>query len=154
VHNVEAVKILTIDGEELILSRKDKGLGLLALMNGSEGLLGVIVEIEDGKSTQEIAQDLKNNDVIKSKLLFEVIVRIFRGDKGIMSGDYFFEENKNLFSVAYRMMRGVFGLTPVKVTVLEGMTVKEMSEVFAKKFSEFDPNVFIEKGKDLLNLLP
>jgi glycolate oxidase len=45
VHNVEALKILTIDGEELILSRNDEGLGLLALMNGSEGLLGVIVEI-------------------------------------------------------------------------------------------------------------
>ena len=45
VHNVEAVKILTIDGEELILSRDDQGLGLLALINGSEGLLGVIVEI-------------------------------------------------------------------------------------------------------------
>lgn len=45
VHNVEAVKILTIDGEELVLSRNDQGLGLLALMNGSEGLLGVIVEI-------------------------------------------------------------------------------------------------------------
>ncbi|VVM27998.1 Glycolate dehydrogenase (EC, subunit GlcD [uncultured Gammaproteobacteria bacterium] len=39
VHNVEAVKMLTIDGEELILSRQDEGLGLLALMNGSEGLL-------------------------------------------------------------------------------------------------------------------
>ncbi len=45
VHNVEAIKVLTIDGEELILSREDQGLGLLALMNGSEGLLGVIVEI-------------------------------------------------------------------------------------------------------------
>jgi glycolate oxidase len=45
VHNVEALKILTIDGEELILSRDDEGLGLLALMNGSEGLLGVIVEV-------------------------------------------------------------------------------------------------------------
>ncbi len=45
VHNVEAVKILTIDGEELVFSRNDQGLGLLALMNGSEGLLGVIVEI-------------------------------------------------------------------------------------------------------------
>ena len=32
VHNVEAVKILTIDGEELILSRDDQGLGLLALI--------------------------------------------------------------------------------------------------------------------------
>ncbi len=45
VHNVEAIKVLTINGEELVLSRDDQGLGLLALMNGSEGLLGVIVEI-------------------------------------------------------------------------------------------------------------
>ena len=45
VQNIEAIKIITIDGEELLLSRQDKGLGLLALMNGSEGLLGVIIEI-------------------------------------------------------------------------------------------------------------
>jgi len=45
VHNVVAIKMLTIDGEELILNRDDDGLGLLALMNGSEGLLGVITEV-------------------------------------------------------------------------------------------------------------
>ena len=45
VQNLEAVKILTIDGEELLLSRQDNGMGLLALMTGSEGLLGVISEI-------------------------------------------------------------------------------------------------------------
>ena len=45
VHNVEAVKILLINGEQLVLSRSDNGLGLLALMHGSEGLLGIITEI-------------------------------------------------------------------------------------------------------------
>lgn len=45
VHNIEAIKILTIDGEELTFSRQDEGLGLLALMNGSEGLLGIVTEI-------------------------------------------------------------------------------------------------------------
>ena len=45
VQNVEAIKMLTIDGEELVLTRQDEGIGLLALMNGSEGLLGVITEI-------------------------------------------------------------------------------------------------------------
>jgi glycolate oxidase len=45
VHNVVAIKMLTIDGEELILHRDDGGLGLLALMNGSEGLLGIITEV-------------------------------------------------------------------------------------------------------------
>ena len=45
VHNVEAIKMLTIDGEELTLTRQDEGLGLLALMNGSEGLLGIVTEV-------------------------------------------------------------------------------------------------------------
>ena len=45
VHNVISIKMLTIDGEMLILSRDDDGLGLLALMNGSEGLLGIITEV-------------------------------------------------------------------------------------------------------------
>ncbi len=45
VHNVIAIKMLTIDGEELILHRNDDGIGLLALMNGSEGLLGIITEV-------------------------------------------------------------------------------------------------------------
>jgi len=45
VHNIEALKVLTINGEELSLSREDEGLGLLALMNGSEGLLGIVTEV-------------------------------------------------------------------------------------------------------------
>jgi glycolate oxidase len=48
VHNVLAVKVLTMDGEllELGLSALDSpGYDLLALMTGSEGLLGVVVEV-------------------------------------------------------------------------------------------------------------
>ncbi|HNA29934.1 MAG TPA: FAD-linked oxidase C-terminal domain-containing protein [Thiobacillaceae bacterium] len=48
VHNVLAVKMLTLDGEliELGLDALDSpGYDLLALMNGSEGLLGVVVEV-------------------------------------------------------------------------------------------------------------
>jgi len=45
VHNIESIKIMNIEGEELVFSRQDEGLGLLALMTGSEGLLGIITEI-------------------------------------------------------------------------------------------------------------
>ena len=45
VHNIESLIMLTMDGEELTLSREDDGMGLLALMNGSEGLLGIMIEI-------------------------------------------------------------------------------------------------------------
>jgi glycolate oxidase len=46
VHNVQAVTIVTTSGELLILTEHDCGPNLLALMTGSEGMLGVVVEIE------------------------------------------------------------------------------------------------------------
>lgn len=48
VHNVIALEILTMDGEWLSLggaSLDSPGLDLLALMHGSEGLLGIIMEV-------------------------------------------------------------------------------------------------------------
>ncbi len=45
IHNIDAIKMLTLDGEEICFSRHDEGLGLLALMTGSEGLLGIITEV-------------------------------------------------------------------------------------------------------------
>ncbi len=48
VHNVLGLKFLTIDGELIELGGKaldDAGYDLLALLHGSEGLLGVIVEV-------------------------------------------------------------------------------------------------------------
>jgi len=48
VHNVLGVKFLTVDGELIALGGKaldDAGYDLLALMHGSEGLLGVMVEV-------------------------------------------------------------------------------------------------------------
>ena len=48
VHNVVGLKILTIEGDELVLGGKvldSPGYDLLALMSGSEGMLGVIIEI-------------------------------------------------------------------------------------------------------------
>jgi len=48
VHNVLEVKMLTIDGQELVLGGETldtPGFDLLALINGSEGMLGVITEV-------------------------------------------------------------------------------------------------------------
>lgn len=49
VHNVLSVEMLTVEGEKLTLGSDgldNCGLDLLALINGSEGLLGVITEIQ------------------------------------------------------------------------------------------------------------
>jgi len=65
-----------------------------------------------------------------------------------MAGGYFFENPLNLFSIVNRLSRGFFGLTPVKITILEGLTSKEMSKIFAKKFPEFNPDIFLEEASE------
>ena len=47
-HNIQALEVLTIDGEQLTIGSQAldaPGYDLLALMTGSEGLLGVIIEV-------------------------------------------------------------------------------------------------------------
>ena len=110
--------------------------------------IGSIIEIEEGLSTQEISQILKDKKVIKSKFLFKAMIMVSRGDKGVLSGDYFFERRKNLFTTTYRMAKGMFGLTLIRVTLHEGLSVREMAEVLGKKFTDFDSEEFIKKGED------
>ena len=48
VHNIHQVKVLTIDGELLVLGSEaldSPGFDLLALFTGSEGMLGIVVEV-------------------------------------------------------------------------------------------------------------
>jgi len=45
VHNVQAITVLNALGETVTFDYRDEGIDLLALLNGSEGLLGIIIEI-------------------------------------------------------------------------------------------------------------
>jgi glycolate oxidase len=46
VHNVLSITMVNMDGDIINLDEKDDGVDLLALLNGSEGLLGIIVEVK------------------------------------------------------------------------------------------------------------
>ncbi len=47
IHNIEALRLVTIDGEVLVFDRAmgEDGLDLLALVIGSEGMLGIVTEV-------------------------------------------------------------------------------------------------------------
>ena len=45
IHNILQATVITIDGEELVLDRHACGYDLLSLIIGSEGMLGVVVEV-------------------------------------------------------------------------------------------------------------
>jgi len=103
---------------------------------------GAVVEIKTGETLKEISKDLKDKKVIKSRLWFEIAVRISNGEKGAMSGDYYFEKPKNVFAVAYKITKADYGLFPIRTTIPEGLTIEEIANVLEKDFDKFDSEEF------------
>ncbi len=106
------------------------------------------VRIESGKSLIATSEYLKNQGIINSSFWLINLVILFGGEHRVVAGDYLFKLPANLFTVASRITHGNYQITPVKVTIPEGMNVYEISDLLSKKFNLFDSVGFLELAKD------
>ncbi len=109
---------------------------------------GSLIKIQKGQNLSEIADYLENKSVIRSAFLYRTIIRVISGDENVLSGDYFFSIPVSIFAVANRTTQGRFGLKPVRITLPEGVTVSEISEVFNSKLPSFPTKKFLKLAKD------
>ena len=109
---------------------------------------GQTVVIEKGAGLVEISGQLKKEGLVRSKYAFALYARTFGKSKKIKYGKYLFNEPVSAWSLADRLTKGEFGFKPVKITAPEGLTVKEIAELFID-FENFDKKEFLEKTKDL-----
>jgi UPF0755 protein len=79
--------------------------------------------------------------------MFSILVRFFNPEGGVLAGTYSVPGGENVFSVAYRLARGVTGITSVKVTIPEGFTAREMGVLLEEKLGDFDAEHFVALGK-------
>lgn len=105
-----------------------------------------IVTISKGDSVKVIAQKLKEHDIIQSQNLFTNVVILFNLDSKIVAGDYIFKKEHTMFEVLRRISKGEYGIEVKKVTVIEGLTVAEMANLFSKEFYTISKESFIEKA--------
>lgn len=103
-----------------------------------------LIEIKKGMSLARVSEYLKKTGVIRSELLFESFVTTFAGDNGAISGEYFFSSSISSWSVAKKITRGDYGLTPIKITIPEGSTIYDIARLFENKFSHFDSVEFLK----------
>jgi len=101
-----------------------------------------IITVPEGSSVQDVAHILHEAHVIRSPISFVATVRFSADDANVLAGDYYFDRPLTLTEVATRMMRGTFGLTPITVTIPEGMTSYQMAELLENKYERFDPQLF------------
>lgn len=110
---------------------------------------GVLIELESGKSLQELAQILQQEDVVQSATLLSAIIRLRGSASNVHAGDYIFHGRKNVFAVARIITTGAFGLEPVRITIPEGSTVRDMAQLYNKKMLRFDEEKFLQKALPL-----
>lgn len=100
--------------------------------------------IEEGSTLTSITSELKEKNYIRSEFLFKVIVRgIYSGGNNAVAGEYNFDKPISAFSMARRIISGDFDLTPVRVTVPEGLNKFELAELLKTRLPQFDTETFI-----------
>ncbi|MCR4331026.1 MAG: endolytic transglycosylase MltG [Patescibacteria group bacterium] len=110
--------------------------------------VGGLVSIEKGMTLDEIAGLLVEKEAIRSPFLFKSFVIASAGDRGSISGDYFFDIPLDAWQVAMRVIRGEFGLDPVRVTIPEGFTVVDIARKLGETLPSFNEEEFIRLAKD------
>ena len=109
---------------------------------------GRLVEVKEGMTLAEVSATLKERNVIRSKLFFGMLVTVFAGESGAISGEYFFARPLSIFAVARKIVRGEYGLVPVRVTVPEGATIADIARIFSERFDDFDAEEFMRLAKN------
>lgn len=101
------------------------------------------VKVEDGVSVLQVAEKLKNDNVIRSRAVFAILARIMGMEKEIKSGEYFFDKPVSVVEIIKRLGAGDFGVKQLKITILEGSGLKDIAKIFNdNNFKNFKEDEF------------
>lgn len=107
---------------------------------------GKFVTIEQGSSVKQAGETLKLNNVIKSELLFTLMIKI--SEKHVIEGDYFFPSPLNLKEAITKVTSGKYDIPTKKITFFEGITNEQIAERLKQNLPNFKVNEFLELAKD------
>ncbi|MFZ2150230.1 MAG: endolytic transglycosylase MltG [Minisyncoccia bacterium] len=110
---------------------------------------GVTFSVEKGASLQSVSGNLKRENIIRSRVVFEFFVIMLGKEKSLVSADYFFNRKLPVFEIARRIGAGVHSTAPVSVTIPEGFDTKQIGDTFALKLADFNKEEFLIKAKDM-----
>lgn len=108
---------------------------------------GSIVSIARGASVPDIAAQLASAHLIKHPDLFRAMLRISGGSLHVQAGAYLFNTPEDLFTVAYRLVAGAYGIPPVRITFPEGETARDYAVRITEELSDILASDFLSKAQ-------
>ena len=106
-----------------------------------------IVSIKSGQYLSQVADDFEAKSIIKSAFLFKIYVIAFSGHRQVQAGDYLFDKPESALKIAQRVISGEQGLPKYKITIIEGMTAKQIGNLIKRSIPEFDADTFLVLAK-------
>jgi UPF0755 protein len=103
---------------------------------------GSLLKIKEGTTVAELAGELKQKNIIHSEMVFEAAAKVYGNDR-VVAGEYFFPGAQNALTVAKRIVRGDHELVPIRVTIPEGASSKQMAAILEKNIPDFDTATFL-----------
>ncbi|HEY4519431.1 MAG TPA: endolytic transglycosylase MltG [Candidatus Paceibacterota bacterium] len=110
--------------------------------------LNELITIEGGTTLTSASLLLKDHSVIRSPIVLRLLVSLMGSGRGVQAGDYLFKEPKDVLGVARTISRGVYGLEPIRIRVLEGATVSSVAHLLDTYLLRFDAERFIAEAKE------
>jgi biotin operon repressor len=104
--------------------------------------------IPEGSSLQSVSKILKEDKLISSRSLFNILITI-QGESGnIKSGTYVFKDKNSIFKIAKRLSNGVFNQDIITITIKEGHTLEGIATVAGNRLENFDKEIFFANTKE------
>lgn len=108
---------------------------------------GVLIHINPNESLSSIADELETKQIVRQAASLKIFVTLLGAGRQVPKGDYLFKESSSVWSIAWRLARGIHGVDPIKVTFKEGATNEEMTELLGAKLSMFRKDLFMTNPK-------
>ena len=107
---------------------------------------GSVFTVEAGDSLKSIGTKLVNRGFIRSRVVFANAVVLFGGEKHIAPGDYYVAGGESVIAIARQLAQADHNINPIKVTIPEGMNVREIADLLVQKIPSFDKIDFLQKA--------
>lgn len=109
---------------------------------------GKLIEIPEGTSVIKAGQMLEEEHIVRSAVVFQTLVILFSGDKGVRAGYYIFDEPQSVITIADKLSFGRYGIDRVKITLPEGSSSMEMAKIIGDAMPLLNKSDFIEQGME------
>lgn len=104
---------------------------------------GQPVVVPSGASAAKVAQELSAAHVVRMPFALLFVWRATGAASHIHAGAYRFSKPVSVFTVAARIARGDFGVSPYRITFPEGVTVREIAQKVASAYPEVSVSDFV-----------